>query len=551
MAAGNKRISELATASPLLTSDEIVIQRGGVPPNFKASIQQILDFAAAGSGTARAIPKWVDAAGNLDDSSLSQKIGGNNIHVNEGLSGATANSDFDDFVVESNVDGGMTVLVGTNNRFGGFNVEGSNGASADFLYDTGTKILEIATHDVGGTISFNTDISNSAMKLHADQSATIGGTTHLMNQGEADLLLRGSSGGALILGARAVPTADASNGKLYTLDAIALSWMEGGGSIHIVAFVGDPPSAHTIASHSDTSATGANLNTLVGGGVTGLHRHSTLSASDGDPADVVSVDNGSIVTITGTLLVSGTAVSLSSANVGFSNVLTVSNTDNTNNSSDAVIHIITTLSTGGNPIAMWAVAATQTYLMGIDNLDLDKFVGSIGTVLGISNWLEVDTSGNVVLAKNGVLSVGTGLIQITTSAGLLRHQAIDPAIAGTNITNTSGVLSVHAQSHTVASHSDTSATGAELNTLTNGSNADALHTHSLISAGALTLGGDSSTRGILTLWDGSGGDEASYINLYSRNGTLRTLWIEDDGTLKLHIKAPVDNADGVIVGVQT
>ena len=36
----------------------------------------------------------------------------------------------------------------------------------------------------------------------------------------------------------------------------------------------------------------------------------------------------------------------------------------------------------------------------------------------------------------------------------------------------------HAQSHTVASHSDTTATGAETETLTNGSNADALHAHS-------------------------------------------------------------------------
>ena len=35
----------------------------------------------------------------------------------------------------------------------------------------------------------------------------------------------------------------------------------------------------------------------------------------------------------------------------------------------------------------------------------------------------------------------------------------------------------HAEAHTVASHSDTTATGTELNTLTDGSNADALHTH--------------------------------------------------------------------------
>ncbi len=36
----------------------------------------------------------------------------------------------------------------------------------------------------------------------------------------------------------------------------------------------------------------------------------------------------------------------------------------------------------------------------------------------------------------------------------------------------------HAESHTVASHSDTTATGSELETLTDGSNADSLHAHS-------------------------------------------------------------------------
>lgn len=39
--------------------------------------------------------------------------------------------------------------------------------------------------------------------------------------------------------------------------------------------------------------------------------------------------------------------------------------------------------------------------------------------------------------------------------------------------------------HTIASHSDTSATGAELNILTDGSNADTLHTHDIESTATL------------------------------------------------------------------
>lgn len=40
----------------------------------------------------------------------------------------------------------------------------------------------------------------------------------------------------------------------------------------------------------------------------------------------------------------------------------------------------------------------------------------------------------------------------------------------------------HPQLHTIVSHSDTTATGGQLNTLTNGSNADALHIHTLANA---------------------------------------------------------------------
>ena len=46
---------------------------------------------------------------------------------------------------------------------------------------------------------------------------------------------------------------------------------------------------------------------------------------------------------------------------------------------------------------------------------------------------------------------------------------------GSDLTNT--ITKVHDESHTVASHSDTTATGAELETLTDGSNADTLHVH--------------------------------------------------------------------------
>lgn len=82
----------------------------------------------------------------------------------------------------------------------------------------------------------------------------------------------------------------------------------------------------------------------------------------------------------------------------------------------------------------------------------------------------------------GILEAGSATTVLTTSVGLLRHQAIDPSIAGSGLSVSSGVLSVDAHApaaHTIASHSDTGATGAELETLTNGNNADSLHTHAV------------------------------------------------------------------------
>lgn len=68
---------------------------------------------------------------------------------------------------------------------------------------------------------------------------------------------------------------------------------------------------------------------------------------------------------------------------------------------------------------------------------------------------------------------------------------------------------------------------------------------------AVTVGADGTTQGILNLWDGSGGNKPGYIKIGSPNGTLWYLFIEDDGTVKIHNAVPTANADGDAVGDQT
>jgi hypothetical protein len=72
-----------------------------------------------------------------------------------------------------------------------------------------------------------------------------------------------------------------------------------------------------------------------------------------------------------------------------------------------------------------------------------------------------------------------------------------------------------------------------------------------VSATNVTAGTDSTTRGILTLWDGSGGNKPGYIKVYSPNGTAWYLFVEDDGTVKVHNAAPAANTDGSIIGGQS
>ncbi|MHC4643757.1 MAG: right-handed parallel beta-helix repeat-containing protein, partial [Planctomycetota bacterium] len=68
---------------------------------------------------------------------------------------------------------------------------------------------------------------------------------------------------------------------------------------------------------------------------------------------------------------------------------------------------------------------------------------------------------------------------------------------------------------------------------------------------ALVSGADGTNQGTLTLWDGAGGVLPGYIKIHSPNGTAWYLFVEDDGTLKVHNAAPTANADGSEVGSQS
>ncbi len=71
-----------------------------------------------------------------------------------------------------------------------------------------------------------------------------------------------------------------------------------------------------------------------------------------------------------------------------------------------------------------------------------------------------------------------------------------------------------------------------------------------VDGGDVTAGVDTTTRGVITAWDGSGGAAPGCIKIASPNGTVWYLFVEDDGTVKVHNALPTANTNGTVVGAQ-
>ncbi len=68
--------------------------------------------------------------------------------------------------------------------------------------------------------------------------------------------------------------------------------------------------------------------------------------------------------------------------------------------------------------------------------------------------------------------------------------------------------------------------------------------------GDLDAGVDGLARGVLTAWDGVGGTAPGVVRLHAPGGSDWFLFVEDDGTLRIHDVLPTSNTDGSIVGLQ-
>ena len=130
--------------------------------------------------------------------------------------------------------------------------------------------------------------------------------------------------------------------------------------------------------------------------------------------------------------------------------------------------------------------ASETY-----SVDLTPAITAVGSDQGYLT-VETDPSATTQLSAHAAsasahharFTTNEALTAVSsggyvTGAHTVKYTDAEAGVVATNsITTHAGDADAHhAQSHNIASHSDTTATGAELETLTDGSNADSLHAH--------------------------------------------------------------------------
>jgi hypothetical protein len=182
------------------------------------------------------------------------------------------------------------------------------------------------------------------------------------------------------------------------------------------------------------------------------------------------------------------------------------------------------------------------------------FFGRDGDVT-MQTGRKIVVSGANIQITNGDIVVVSGTVTIDGTAVSVAghtHSVTHASTTGQTANDH------HAEAHTVASHSDTTATGTELETLTDGSNADSLHAHAAPShtiashsdttatgteLETLTDGSDAST---LHIHDGRYFQESEFVSTATVSAPLEA---DANGGLaveRLGVNAAIPSADGVI-----
>ena len=187
----------------------------------------------------------------------------------------------------------------------------------------------------------------------------------------------------------------------------------------------------------------------------------------------------------------------------------------------------------------------------VSNEHVDHSTVSITGGVGIDGGGDLTTSRSLKMDINQLTTETTiasgdfiAMVDITDSESTkITFENLEATISHDNIAGVSAD-DHHAQSHTIVSHSDTTATGTELDTLTDNSMADTLHRHSELSAsdgtpdGSFVLDANANIvhTNSATIWkvDSTSGTSGLRINVVNQTGTV-LVRIQKDGSERLRI----------------
>lgn len=402
----------------------------------------------------------------------------------------------------------ITVATNVTIRTGGQGVPGPGGGNVN---SPGGETAGNLAEFTGDKSIAETAITTASVSAHL---ADVTGNPHAVTAAQAGAEPAGSI-------ATHAADADAHHSELHTLEShtgvsttgaqldghiastlnphsvtAAQAGAEPAGSIATHAALSDAhhPQVHTLASHSDVATTGpaldahiastanphsTNIGNLGSGTLAELNTAVTdatldTSTASRPPSGAASGDLGStypsptvaaLTTTTGptSLVIGAVADGETLVRSGSTIIGTTAGAGNVNSPGGETAARISKF-TGTNAIA--ETATTETELA-------DAVTNTHAESHTLASHSDVGTTG---AALDAHIADVTGNPHAVTAA----QAGAEPA--GAIATHAADADAHHPQIHTIASHSDTTATGAELETLTDGSDADPLHIHAIADA---------------------------------------------------------------------
>lgn len=337
------------------------------------SAGQVLQSGGASADPAYSTPTYPSASGTSGKVLVSD--GTNNVYSTPTFPNASATA------------GKFIISDGTNWISSTPTIPNTAGTSGKILISDGTNFIS-------STPTYPNSASSTGKILRADGTNWVASTaTYPDTAGSAGKILI-SDGTNIVSSTPTYPNSATGTGTILRADGT--NW---------VATTATYPTTTTVSQILYSSATN------VVGGITTANNSVVLTDGSGVPSLGTSLTNDFTFT---------------SSTAGATRTLTVSNTNNSNTASNALVQITTGGASAGDPFITHTVTGATSWSEGIDNSASDAYKISQGTALGTNDVLVAQTTGEITFplqsaflasggAQNNVTGDGTAYTVTFTS----------------------------------------------------------------------------------------------------------------------------------------